>query len=182
MESVLRYREVWRKHMNDEEKELMQYIKQFRAYSKQSKAKGTVDTILVYRDDCHFCHDQFRFFKNKVKAEFYSHGDEIRVRIGNPSLTHTPESKASLPKKQIARLKSMTEKWKNIINRIYVIERNSEEAKKMLEKKDISLAGVPSWIDAETGEIINTGAIGEEGMTSVFCTEEVCLRNKGKKA
>lgn len=146
--------------MIDDEKELMQFIKQFRAYSKQSKAKGTIDTILMYRDSCHFCHDQFRFFKNKVKAEFYPYGDEIRVRINNPKF----------------------EGWNSIIKRIYVVERDSEEAKKILEKKNISLAGVPSWIDAETGEIINTGAIGEEGMAGVFCIDDVCLRDKNKKA
>jgi len=145
---------------NDEMKELKQYIKEFRAYSKQSKSKGTIDTILIYREDCHFCHDQFRFFKNKVKAEFYPYGDDIRVRINDPKF----------------------EGWNNIIKRIYIIERNSEESKKILEKKNIILAGVPAWIDADTGELINTGAIGEEGMQSVFCTEGICLRNKEKKA
>lgn len=141
--------------MNAEEKELKQYIAAFHLYSKQNAANDTVDTILVYRKDCHFCHDQFRFFKNKVKAEFYQYGEDIRLKINNPDY----------------------EKFRDIIKRMYIMEKDSAEAKKLVKKYNLQIPGVPAWIDID-GSLINTGALGEEGIKSVFCTEGVCLRKK----
>lgn len=115
------------------ELELARFIRDFRRYSKESLDNGTVNTILMYRVDCGACHQQFRHFKNWFKVCFAKTKNLNKMRE--------------------------SQKMCRIFNRIYIIERNSAEAKKFLDKTGFKMEASPAWFDYPSGQFLQYGLL-----------------------
>ena len=121
--------------------DVARFIAAFRRNSVEAKKNGTITKVLIYRKDCHFCHDQFRAI---AKMGF-------RVKDGQ--------------------LVGSAANMSRIADRIYIVERNSKEALNFEKKTkkleavpawfDFDPSKKPPII------FLQYGAVGPEGIKSL---------------
>ena len=121
---------------------VMKFIAAFRKNSVLAKKNGTITKILIYRNDCHFCHDQFRAL---AKMGFKVKDGQLAGSAANMS---------------------------RIADRIYIVERNSKEASTFEQKSGKKIDAVPAWFDFDPGKkppvtVLQYGAVGPEGIRAL---------------